>query len=99
MGYLNETGLARLWTKIKLIGHPVGSIYMSVDPTNPSQIFGGTWVSWASGRVPVGINDSDTDFSAAEKTGGAKTHTLTEEQLAISYTHRPVPYSYNVSYA
>lgn len=25
---------------------PVGAIYMSVDPTNPSEIFGGTWESW-----------------------------------------------------
>lgn len=53
---------------------PVGSIYMSVNSTNPSAYFGGTWVAWGQGRVPVGVNTSDSDFSSAEKTGGAKTH-------------------------
>lgn len=61
--------------------YPVGSIYMSVNSTNPSNLFGGTWVEWGSGRVPVGIDSSDSDFSSVESTGGAKTHTLTESQL------------------
>ena len=30
--------------------YPVGSIYMSVDSTNPSALFGGTWVAWRSGK-------------------------------------------------
>lgn len=34
--------------------YPVGSIYLSVKNTNPSTYFGGTWVAWGSGRVPVG---------------------------------------------
>ena len=51
---------------------PVGSIYMSVNNTNPSTYFGGTWVAWGSGRVPVGVNTSDSDFSTVEKTGGSK---------------------------
>lgn len=33
--------------------YPVGSIYMSVKATNPGTLFGGTWVAWGSGRVPV----------------------------------------------
>ena len=61
--------------------YPVGSIYMSVNNTNPSTLFGGTWVAWGSGRVPVGVNASDTDFATAEKTGGAKTHILTTDQI------------------
>lgn len=56
---------------------PVGSIYMSVNNVNPSQYFGGTWVAWGSGRVPVGVNASETEFNTAEKTGGAKTHSHT----------------------
>lgn len=49
--------------------YPVGSIYISVVATNPSTYFGGTWVAWGSGRVPVGINTSDSDFKTVEKTG------------------------------
>lgn len=52
--------------------YPIGSIYMSVNNTNPSALFGGTWVSWGSGRVPVGVNTSDTNFNTVEKTGGSK---------------------------
>lgn len=66
--------------------YPVGSIYLSTSSTNPSTHFGGTWVAWGSGRVPVGVNTGDSDFSAAEKTGGAKTVTLTTAQMP-SHTH------------
>lgn len=66
--------------------YPIGSIYMSVNNVNPSTLFGGTWVPWGSGRVPVGVNADDTNFSSVEKTGGASTHTLTTEQLP-SHTH------------
>lgn len=66
--------------------YPVGSIYMSVKSTNPSTYFGGTWVAWGTGRVPVGVNSSDTNFSTVEKTGGASTVTLTTSQMP-SHTH------------
>lgn len=61
--------------------YPVGSIYMSVNDTNPSTFFGGTWVSWGAGRVPVGVDTNDTDFATVEKTGGEKTHTLTVSEM------------------
>ena len=65
--------LADIWKTI----YPVGSIYMSVNSTNPSSLFGGTWVPWGSGRVPVGVNTSDGNFNFVEKTGGASTHAHT----------------------
>lgn len=52
--------------------HPVGSLYFSTDPTNPSQIFGGTWIAWGAGRVPVGVDMSDSNFNSVEKIGGSK---------------------------
>lgn len=61
--------------------YPVGSIYMSVNNTNPSTFFGGTWVSWGAGKVPVGVDTNDTDFATVEKTGGEKTHTLTVSEM------------------
>ena len=68
--------------------HLVGSIFLTTNSANPSTYFGfGTWVSWGSGRVPVGVNASDTNFNTVEKTGGASTHTLTTAQMpAHSHT-------------
>jgi len=66
--------------------YPIGSIYFSINSTNPSTLFGGTWVAWGTGRVPVGINTSDTNFNTVEKTGGAATITLTSSQIP-SHSH------------
>lgn len=55
--------------------YPVGSIYMSATMNTASQVmaaFGGTWVAWGAGRVPVGVDTADTDFDTAEETGGRK---------------------------
>ena len=65
---------------------PVGSIYMSVVNVNPSTYFGGTWEAWGSGRVPVGVNTSETEFNSVEKTGGEKKHTLTTNEMP-SHNH------------
>lgn len=37
-----------------------------------------------AGRVPVGINPSDSDFNAVGKTGGSKTHKLLRQQSSVS---------------
>jgi len=68
--------------------YPVGSIYMNAsDSTNPATLLGfGTWVAFGAGRVPVGIDATQTEFDTAEETGGAKTHTLTVSELP-SHTH------------
>lgn len=66
--------------------YPVGSIYMSVNATNPSAYFGGTWVAWGAGRVPVGINTADGNFNTVEKTGGAATVALSAAQMP-AHTH------------
>lgn len=52
--------------------YPVGAIYLSVNNTHPSVLFGGTWEEIAKGRTLVGINTADTDFNIPEKTGGSK---------------------------
>lgn len=58
------TDICNLW--------PVGSIYISVVNTNPSTYFGGTWVSFGSGRVLVGVDTSQAEFNQVLKTGGSK---------------------------
>ena len=65
--------------------YPVGSIYMSTSSTNPGSLFGGTWVAWGSGRVPVGVNTTDTNFNTVEKTGGESTVTLSVYNMPSHY--------------
>ena len=72
---------------------PVGSIYTSINSTNPATSLGyGTWTAFGAGRVLVGYNSSDTDFDLDEETGGAKTkaisaHTGTAVANHASHTH------------
>lgn len=61
--------------------YPIGSIYLSINNINPSILFGGTWVAWGTGRVPVGVDINDTAFNTVEKTGGEKTHKLTIDEM------------------
>lgn len=64
--------------------YPVGSIYMSATMSTTSQVeaaLGGTWVAWGAGRVPVGVDTTQTEFDVVEETGGEKTHTLVNSEL------------------
>lgn len=83
INFVTTNGLTLNSKKILTINeiYPVGSIYMSVSSTNPSTLFGGTWVRWGNGRVPVGISESETEFSYSEKTGGAKTVALSVSNM------------------
>lgn len=66
--------------------YPVGSIFISTSSANPATTMGGTWTRYGQGRVLVGVNESDTDFSTAGKTGGEKTHLQTVDEMP-SHTH------------
>lgn len=62
--------------------YPVGTIIQTTSGTNPNSYLGfGTWALWGTGRTPVGVDTSQTEFNTVQKTGGAKAHTLTEGQL------------------
>lgn len=79
------TANSQVLAQAKLDAHPVGSLYLSSNPTNPSTLFGGTWVQiknrfiWAKG-------DSDT----INATGGSKTVTLSVNNLP-SHSHYYTP--------
>lgn len=61
--------IATCWADII---YPIGSIYMNINPTNPKLLFGGEWVRFGKGRVPVSVDEDDTDFNEAGKIGGSK---------------------------
>lgn len=70
-----DTLAGKSLTELLLMIYPVGSIYMSASSTNPGMLFGGTWVAWGQGRVPVGVNADDSAYSGSDKTGGSATVT------------------------
>ncbi len=61
-----------IWSKI----YPVGSIYISTSPTNPSTLFGGSW-SQITGRFLLAAGSG---YSAGS-TGGEATHVLTQNEM------------------
>lgn len=63
--------------------YPVGSIYMSVNNTNPKSLFGGTWEEFAKGKTLIGVDTTQTEFNTVEKTGGEKTHKLIIDEMPI----------------
>ena len=76
-------------TKLDLLDmiYPVGSIYMSVNSSNPGSLFGGTWEAYAQGRVLIGAGTgtdsrSEQKTFAAGSTGGEYNHQLTVGELA-----------------
>lgn len=105
MAFLDETGLAYFWGKVKAnitasktetinAVYPVGSIYMSVNSTNPSTLFGGTWAR-LEGRFLIGagtnmrtntnvtfgsIGVGEPDFANGE-TGGQYYHKLGIDEM------------------
>lgn len=61
--------------------YPVGSIYeTSNQDFNPSDNFGGIWER-IKGKVLVGIDEDDEDFTSVGLTGGEKEHTLTVSEM------------------
>ncbi|MGT2797116.1 DUF859 family phage minor structural protein [Streptococcus intermedius] len=54
--------------------YPIGAIYQSAAPTDPSTFMGGVWERFGNGKVLVGADETDADFNAANKQGGVKVH-------------------------
>lgn len=78
---------------LMLAMHPVGAVYISVSPTSPAALFGGTWQSLGAGRTLVGIDGSDADFDTAGETGGEKAHTLIAAEMPL-HTHTQNPHTH-----
>lgn len=67
--------------------YPIGSLYFSINNTNPSNYFGGTWELFGPGRTIKGVSYAQTVGEVEpEITGGEKTHQLTINEMP-AHTH------------
>lgn len=84
--------LTSLQNQILGLVYPVGSLYYNAtNSSNPSSLLGfGTWVAFGAGRVPVGFSSGETEFNAAEKTGGSKTVNLSHSHTVNAHNHGAV---------
>ena len=73
---VNDTYTNNLKALILDLAHPVGSYYWSDDPTDPGELFGGTWEQ-VKDKFILAAGDTYT----AGTTGGAASHTLTVAEL------------------
>lgn len=76
-------GDGSIYSNFLLAAHPVGSIYQTISPENPSVTFGGGTWEQIKGRFIMGASDT----YPAGSTGGSATHTQTENEIA-QHKHR-----------
>lgn len=69
--------------------YPVGSIYVSKDPTEPAELFGGSWK-----RIKERFIWAIGDHENPGDTGGEKTHTLSVDEMP-SHAHSPSDFDVN----
>lgn len=82
---LSAPNLNNMQIELMKLVFPIGSTYITQEETNPSTILNfGTWER-VKGKVLVGLDEDDTAFNIIGKTGGEKTHTLTEAELTKHY--------------
>lgn len=68
--------------------YPIGCYFETSDNGfDPNLQFGGTWTQDSKGRVTVGVDETDTDFNSAGKTGGEKRHTLLQKELPANFVY------------
>ena len=67
--------------------YPVGSVYISLNSTNPGSYLKGTWEQFAEGRTLIGVgsgNDGEnTQSFNVNNTGGKYKHFLSKAELAF----------------
>lgn len=100
---INISGNQEGQASIVDIVYPVGAIYMSLNETSPSELFGGTWER-IQGRFLLASGENDANDTEADENwgtsfpegtlnapagekGGEATHVLTNEQMPV-HTHK-----------
>ena len=67
--------------------YPVGSVYISFEERNPSEIMGGSWERVSEGKTLIGVDEDDSSFNVSSKTGGSKSINLAHSHTVNSHTH------------
>jgi len=87
-GFINENGEGEGGAFVSLLqAYPIGSIYMSVNATDPATLFGGEWE-----RI------KDTFLLSAGDTYGAGTSGGSADAVLIEHTHDITSYQGNPTY-
>lgn len=72
-----NVSMAAIASSVMNATYPIGAIYLSVNSTNPGEIFGGTWER-IMGKFLLGADDNSY---LPGTTGGEAVHTLTEAEM------------------
>lgn len=67
---------------------PVNKVEVFFDAEDHSDFLGFQWERVSQGRIPIGLDDSDTDFNTIGKTSG-------EKEVTLSINHIP-PHNHTV---
>lgn len=82
-----QSALADVW--------PVGSVFISILPTNPAGLLGfGSWQRIGKGKAIVGVDEADTDFDTPKETTGAKTKAISAHSGAAVANHASHTHTY-----
>lgn len=85
-------------TYVLSLVYPVGSIYLSTNSTNPSSLFGGQWIAWGQGRVPVGIgSNGETNYQTVEMVGGSENSIASHTHEQNSHNHSQNPHYHQIA--
>ena len=80
----------RRMSGLEVCMYTVGDVVSFPKDVDPNQKYLHTAWERIKGRVVVGVDENDADFASDNKTGGAKTHTLTVTQIpAHKHSYAP----------
>ncbi len=83
--------------------YEVGDIHLSINGTNPSERFGGTWERFGKGKTLVGVDENDSSLSNSSVSGGSvnplSAHNHTLRMIINGGEIGTVTHKYGISHA